>query len=686
MLVKGFCGSRARDWSAVTLIGAAIIAVQALPRSGYAEEVPATLGGELPVEQPTETAILVTPARHSTSLRQAPGNATIITRDEIRLMGARYLLDVLKMVPDLGISIAEDGSTFVEVRGIRSAFDSEILFMVDGHSLNKNLFGSALHIFAATLPVENIRQIEVVRGPGSALYGNSAFLATINVITLNGRDIHGLNARGSGGSFWTREGSLIGGGTGGKLALSGSIDVYHTDGPRLLVKSDALTGTRYSLAPGHPDLSVTQTDLSFNGSYDGLFFRGSYDVARLGRYIGPGFALTDNDHLSTEAYWAEVGYGGRIATFLDGAMKVSFDHFKHDPYYKLRPNGFNGAFPFGMVARPLARDATLGTELQTNWHLFGGNHLIAGALYENTWQYDVRQFANFNPQTGADLGQFQVVANFNQNATRRVWAAFVQDEWQIGPLSLTGGVRADHYSDFGFTVNPRAAAVWNVPHNLDLKLLYGRGFRAPNFTELYSTGVNTPHIGNPHLQPERIATWEALMAIQPIAPLALQVSYFHSSLWNGIGAQGAAANYANLGKAETQGVTTELTLRLYGDFFGLFSYTYQRPRDATSGTRLPYVPEQRASGRLTYAHPRFPAVHVDVLWTGSRPRAAGDTRSAISAFTTVDLTVTLFEFWRRLEAQVAIHDLLNREVFDPDTSGASHFIANDFPREGLACR
>jgi iron complex outermembrane receptor protein len=669
-----------------------MIAVQAFPGHAHAQEGPeASEASPHETRQPTlepwtENPVVVTPSRRSTTLRQAPAVITVIGRDEIRLMGARNLLDVLKMVPEIGVSIAENGSFLVDARGLRTAFDSGILFLIDGHSVNRNLFGSALYVFAATLPVENIRQIEVVRGPGSAVYGNGAFVATINVITLSAQDINGLAVKGSGGTYRTREGSLVAGRTGGgKGALSGSIDVYHTDGPKLLVQSDSLTGTPYSAAPGTPDLSITQADLFLEGRSGGFLFRGNYDRARLGRYIGPGFALTDKDYLVAENYWAELAYGAGIASFLDATLRLSVDHYKQEPYYKLRPNGFNGAFPYGMVTRPLAQDTTLGTEVQTEWRLFGGNHLTVGAAYETTWQHHVRQLSNFDPQTGADLVQFRSVTNFSRNVNRRIWAAFAEDEWQVGPLSLTAGVRADHYSDFGFTVNPRAGAVWNVVDVLDLKALYGRAFRAPSFTELYSTGVNGSRAGNPHLRPERIETWEAVMIARPLAHLGFQVSYFHSSLWNQIAGQGApSAPYANLGKAETQGVATEVTLRLFGDFFGRLNYGYQRPRDSLSGARLPYVPQHRASGRLTYVRPGIAAAHVDVLWTGARPRETGDTRSAISAFTTVDVAVTVFEVWRRIEAQVAIHDLLNREITDPDTSGAFRFIPGDFPREGLS--
>src|SRR6185369_4761631 len=114
-------------------------------------------------------------------------------------------------VPGLGISINEFGVMMIEVRGIRTVLSEKILIMIDGHSLNRNIFGSALYSVADKLPMDNIRQVEVVRGPGSALYGNSAFVATINIITRNAEEINGLEIKAGGGSFDSFKGNMVGG-------------------------------------------------------------------------------------------------------------------------------------------------------------------------------------------------------------------------------------------------------------------------------------------------------------------------------------------------------------------------------------------------------------------------------------------------------------------------------------------
>jgi iron complex outermembrane receptor protein len=630
---------------------------------------------------------LVTATKRPTPLRKAPAIATIVTADEIRNMGARNLLDVLKMVPGIGISTNEYGVNMVEVRGIRTTFNEKILVMIDGHSLNRNIFGSGLYLLPDTLPVENIRQVEVVRGPGSALYGNSAFLATINVITRDADEIDGLETKVGGGSFDTFKGNLVGGTTAGdKLAASGSLDYYRTNGPKLRVDADVLRGTPFSKAPGAPQLDVEQIDTFLKVIYGDLSFRGHYLTSHKGAGIGLGFALTDNDYNDAENYWGELAYDLRLSDTLAARIKLSYDHYSQDPFIKIFPNGFGGGFPQGMVGKPLVNDRTYGGEIQIDWAPFQGNHLIAGLAYEDMKQYGVRQLGNFNPLTGADIGPIQEIANWNRDASRQSRALYLQDEWQpLERLNLTAGVRYDHYSDFGDTINPRAALVWNVLDDVDLKLLYGQAFRAPSFIELYN--INNPvEIGNPALKAERIETWEGGVTYRLSRALNMDLNYFYSSIANVIRKDSSTtpAVDINSGKFRTQGVEFGLSGKPLTTLQWRLSYAWQDPRDSVTGQRLPYVPTHRASGSLNYGLTRYVNLHTDLHWTGPRPRAPGETRPEMPDYTTVDLAVTARDFYKTLEIQLAVHNLFDQRYKDPDTSGIANSIPGDFPREGIS--
>lgn len=645
---------------------------------------------------------LVTATKRPTTLRKAPAIATIISADEIRNMGARNLEDVLKMVPGFGISTNEWGTHMIEVRGIRTGASEKILVMVDGHSLNRNTNGSALvYNVANYIPMENIRQVEVIRGPGSALYGNSAFVATINIITRNAEEINGLEIKAGGGSFDTYKGNLVGGkAIGDKLTISGSLDHYQTSGPKLTVESDSLTGTPFSLAPGTPDLRSKNTDAFLKVGYGDISFRGGYQTKKEMFYIGIVSALTDDSYNDIDNYWGELAYNMRIADGLTSNMKLFYDHYGQDANVKIYPNGFAGVFPYGMIGKPLLKNQTIGGEFQVSWDIFKGNHLIAGFSFEELRQYDTKQLANFDPTPGptlgTPLGPVQEVVNWNKDATRQIFATYLQDEWQLpAQVNLTAGVRYDHYSDFGDTVNPRFGLVWSFLENADLKLLYGQAFRAPNFQELYNI-YNPVVVGNPNLKPERIKTYEAGLAWRFSRLFAANVNYFYSTINDQIGWEpsttpGTAAVNVNLSKSETQGVEFGANGAYGPDLYWKLSYSWQDPRDAATNKRLPYVPSQRASGSVNYTLSKYVNLHSDVLWTGPRPRPQGDTRPEMPDYTTVDLAVTLKNFLKTLEIQATVRNLFDKRYSDPDTSsGASNLagtgpkVPGDFPREGIS--
>jgi outer membrane receptor for ferrienterochelin and colicin len=623
---------------------------------------------------------LITATKRVTPLRMAPAIATIITAEEIRNMGARNLLDVLKMVPGFGISISETGIHMIEVRGVRTTTSEKILFMIDGHSMNRNIFGSALYNVAGTLPVEAIKQVEIVRGPGSALYGNSAFVATINIITRDADEMNGLEVKGGGGNFNTYKGNIVGGKViGDKLSISGSVDYFNTHGDDPKINRDVL-GTA-----GRADLKFRQADAFMKIGYGDFSFRGGYINKRKDTFIGAGYALVKDSYDNLENYWAELAYAVRLTDSMSANLKVRYDNYSQNPFAKILPNGFPG-FPDGMIGRPLASDRNIGTELQFDWDVFKGNHLIAGFSYDYIQQYDVKQYANFDPLTFAPLGSVQEVANWNKNARRQIFATYLQDEWQVlERVHFTAGVRYDHYSDFGDTVNPRAGLVWNFFDNADLKLLYGQAFRAPNFVELYD--INNPvAVGNPDLKPEKIRTYEAGLTYRVARWLVIDANYFYSEITDLITLDTSVspARYANFGKADIQGVETGLRGAYGSSLAWKMSYVYQDPRDGVTNKRLPYVPSHRTTGSINFAPCRYVNLHADLLWTGPRPRADGESRSGMPAYFTADIAVTFKNLIRNFEVQAAVHNLLNKRYYDPDTSGTQNKVPGDFPREGIS--
>ncbi len=125
------------------------------------------------------------------STRESPGIVTVITKEEITKMGARDLIDVLSMVPGFNFAHDVQGVVGLAVRG-NWAHEGKFSLMVDGQEMNELLYSSTQ--FGNHYPVDHIKQIEIIRGPGSAIYGGFAELAVVHIITDKGVDINGAKA------------------------------------------------------------------------------------------------------------------------------------------------------------------------------------------------------------------------------------------------------------------------------------------------------------------------------------------------------------------------------------------------------------------------------------------------------------------------------------------------------------
>jgi outer membrane receptor for ferrienterochelin and colicins len=137
-------------------------------------------------------------------IHEAPGPVTVITDDMIRAIGARNLKEILTTyVP--GFSAVEDHNELIfAARGIYASSQQKALIMVDGHRLNGRAYSMANPDFGIDISADKVKQIEVLRGPGSAVYGNVALVGVINIITKQGADIDGAKLRLGLGDFGQR--------------------------------------------------------------------------------------------------------------------------------------------------------------------------------------------------------------------------------------------------------------------------------------------------------------------------------------------------------------------------------------------------------------------------------------------------------------------------------------------------
>lgn len=264
---------------------------------------------------------------------------------------------------------------------------------------------------------------------------------------------------------------------------------------------------------------------------------------------------------------------------------------------------------------------------------------------------------------------------FAPEKSRQIRYLFLQDIWNLSAdWELTAGARFDHYSDFGDTLNPRIALVWQTTDVLTTKLMYGRAFRAPSFQELFAeTSFTQP---NPKLDPERSQTFDLSFSYTPGRNLHLDLSLFQLELSDLIRAVPVPGldkrQFQNIGEHSIRGVEFEARWQIAWNVRVSGNYTIRDQDD--SEFRAVQVPDREAYLRADWGFlPRW-NWNLQANWIGERPRAAGDGRPPAADYWLADSTLRYIasKNWE-LSASV-------RNLFDTDArayTGAS--IPHDLP-------
>jgi outer membrane receptor protein involved in Fe transport len=445
---------------------------------------------------------------------RAPAIATVITAQQIEKLGATTVADVLRTVPGLHVSTARGVNDVFVIRGFYDEFNSYVLLLLNGIPINNAVNGGRPQ--AWRMPVHNIARIEIMRGPGSALYGADAAAGVVNIVTKTAREIGGVYVGAYGGSFETGGAWLQSGGRWGDLEAAFSVEASTTEGYRKAVRADdqtridGLLGTRASLAPG--PINTRRDDLDARLDLKGERWRfraGHQGFLNVGTGAGIVLALDPAGEFDVGLTNADFTYDLVKGDQWDVTAQLSYlGTTTEASLTPFPPGAFGGLFKDGVRDRFRFRvDETRGEVTA----LYGGipdHRLRFGAGVSHSRLADVAERRNFRTGPGgvplptrfADVGELGEQPLLSEEE-RTLWYALVQDEWVVAPdWILTAGIRLDDYSDFGATVNPRLALVWNPSPTLTAKALYGRAFRAPTFAELYGNNL-VAVAGNPDLEP-----------------------------------------------------------------------------------------------------------------------------------------------------------------------------------------
>jgi len=670
----------------VTALLLLLPATPALASSAQGEWLLADNVGVMTLEQLMQLEVFIATDTPRT-VSNAPSVVSVITADDIKATGATNISEILQSIP--GVYIQNNLFGFRPRVIFRGAPSTHTLLMIDGTPLKDQVWNAG--IFWRGLPTEMIDRIEVMRGPGSALYGSDASAGTVNVITKTAAGVKKPEVGARVGSFDTQRGWAQNSWSSNGFDFDMTASLSHTDGHDPFIqrdgqtKSDEKYGTSVSTAPGDAAYGWDEGDFRL-GITNGPWRLQTDYMANRNIEIGlTGAAVLDPDTKGEDnRFNIDLIYNNpNFAQHWSLNSQLGFqylDYTSGDGFYE-RPAGYtddSGYYADGWINKMRSAERDYSFDLSGRYSGLEGHSIRIGGGMDIKDLYSVEQLVNFG--TGADGetltpddGMVDLSDSpyaFAPEKTRRISYAFLQDEWQLSDdWALTAGLRYDYYSDFGGATDPRVALVWKTTDKLTTKLMYGKAFRAPSYLELYAiTAATKP---NPDLDPERSETLDLSFSYMVSKDLRFGLTLYQLDQTDLIGLD-STNKYQNLEDKTSRGLEFETIWQATDDL--RFSGNFSTRNDEVLNSSIP-----RQTGYLRGDWKFAPKWNwnLQASWIGEHQLADGDARRPIDAYVKVDTTFR-YEASKNPEFAASV-----RSLFDEDaTELSSRSLTYNLPLPG----
>lgn len=601
-------------------------------------------------------------SKHEQKVTDAPSSVTIITRDEIQIYGYRTVADILRSVRDFYVTY-DRNYAFVGVRGVNRPgdFGGRILILIDGLRVNDPIYDSAGVVTDFPVDVDMIERVEVIRGPGSALYGNNAFFAVINVITRTPADVNGTELSGELGSFGMRKvrvsyGKVFKNGL--SVLLTGTF--FESDGnERLYFKEFDQPENNRGVAERLDADSFVSLGLTL--SYKDFTLQSGY-VSRRKEVPTAAFNTIFNDpnfYTVDQRSFTRMSYAHEFEGELKVGASVQWNSYYYNAGY---PYAASDAEPHrAIINRDTLDTQWWGADFQVSRPVFKTHLLTLGIEYQNNAS---QKLDNYDVSPRTDYLHLETATS--------IIGLFAEDEWKITKtLTLNAGLRYDWFETFGTTVNPRAALIWHPFKKTTLKGLYGQAYRAPNMFELSYGTAASGFRPNPNLHPEKVKSYEIVLEQVLTSQWRLNASVFYNRI-DGLISQGEDLTtgelfFENEGLAETKGGSMELEANLPKGIKARGSYTLQRTTDVVTGEPFSNSPELLAKLNVM-----FP-IYRDKVFSGIELQYSSETENArhqpTNGYVVANWTLFSRELAKNLEISAGVYNVFDKKYGYPSRPG-----------------
>lgn len=604
----------------------------------------------------------------------APTSVTVVTAEEIHKYGYRTLADVLKSVRGFYV-INDRNYSYVGVRGFSMPgdYNARILFLLDGHRVNDNVYDGAYVGTEFPVDVDLIERIEIIRGPHSSAYGTGAFAAVVNVITKRGRDLNASEVSAEAGN-WNSYKSRVTYGqrfdSGAETLLSGSF--YNSQGHKDLffpefnspatnngVAVDADGDQAYSAFADviYRDLNIHFVQNSRTKHIPTASFGTVFDDPRTKTTDARGYVDAQYHHAFGS--WETLG-------------RASYDWYDYHGIYVMDYAGL-GIPPF-----TLNYDAANGSWLdfqEDASRVFLRRHKVTVGT---EFRKDLRQ-----EQVNYDIQPYFLYLNSQRSSW--IAALYFQDEYSVRKnLAFVVGLRSDWNGNYGNTLSPRLGMVFNLNRSTDIKATYSWAFRAPNSFETFYA-VKNSNTANPLLKPEKVRSWEL-----DVDHRFGKAYYFSGAgflnriddlIAPSIDPQTGNPIYLNTSPVQTKGIEWEVGARWANGVEGALSHTLQDSRNVVTNNVLTNSPKQL--GKATLSVPliqRKLFASADAQYVSERRTVA---QTDLGGYLLVNVTLFTRKLTERMDISGGLYNIFDKQYAE---SGGLEHRETSIPQDGRSFR
>jgi outer membrane receptor for ferrienterochelin and colicins len=594
-------------------------------------------------------------SRHLEDARKAPSSVSIITAEEIRRYGWRTLAEALRSLR--GFYISDNRQyTYMGVRGFMRPGDDNprILLLVNGHRLNDKVYDTAALGGEFPVDLDLVDHIEVVRGPGSSLYGTNAIFGVINVITREPEGKAVLETSDEVGSNLSRTGSATLMGSRGRISGLVSGSTYRSAGEGSLF---------------FPEFATPETNNGYAENVDGEHFEHAFAELRYGDFhfdgmlsnrirqfptgsSGTVFDDPANRERDTRGY-LDVSFRRKLGESTDVEVRAYYDAYDYIGSGDYGPPGYQ---PLAVFVK--ARADWAGSEATVTRH-FGEQTITAGGEYEHSLAIKQWTYAAGQPYV------------FWSNEKPFIGAVFADAELHLIPRVIVhAGARWDKSSNFEDAVSPRAALIYLPDERTAVKYIVGRAFRNPNaYEEYYADGVTVAAVPR-SLVPEQIVSNELVLERTLRPGVSVTGDAFYNRLKDLIDqvpdGNTTLTYFVNDDRVHAKGLEVELAAARESGMGARASYTATMATDDVAHAPLENAPHSQAKLNGTVPVQRWGMASLEVLYMGA---LTDDRETRVPAYLLPSVTFSTKPLWGGWEFSSSVYDASNRRWYSPAGPG-----------------